>query len=285
MYNFIMLAQNNKETDYVTQAAVCAMSIKRYMPTAQVAVITNDDVPLLFQQFFDHIVPIPWNDSAAYEEWKVHNRWKIIHASPFDEAVILDTDMIVVSDISEQCEYMKNYEIFYTNSILDYRGNTVTSDFYRKNFTKYNLPNLYCAFSYFKKTEFSFKFYEMLGTIAENWEECYKIDGTPIQKHLSMDTTVSLAARMLACEQQITASAKQMHKPTFVHMKPNIQGWNRLSEKWTDKIGAYVNQNLELYVGNHRQQGLFHYTEDEFVKTELIRKYCNYHGVDYEIQD
>lgn len=285
MYNFIMLAQNNTETDYVIQAALCAMSIKKVMPTANIAVITDDVVPRPFQQFFEHIVPIPWGDSAINKDWKVHNRWKILHASPFDDAVILDTDMLVVSDISKQCDYMKNYEIFYTNSILDYRGNTISSDFYRKNYTKYNLPNLYCGFSYFKKSEFSYSFYDMLGTVSENWEECYKINGSLIQKHLSMDTTVSLVTRMLDCEQRVTASAKQMHKPTFVHMKPNIQGWNRLSEKWTDKIGAYVNKELELYVGNHRQQGLFHYTEDEFAKSELILKYCKYHGVNYEIQD
>lgn len=283
MYNFIMLAQNNKSTNYVTQAAVCAMSIKKTMPAAKVAVITDDTVPYSFQQFFDHIVSIPWGDSAANEDWKIHNRWKIIHASPFDEAVILDTDMIVVSDISKQINFMKQFDLFYTDRVSDYRGNIITNDFYRKNYTKYDIPSLYTAFSYFKKCDFSFEFYELLQSVTENWKKFYSIDGTLVQKHASMDTTVGVVTKLLDCKQQVTAGARTYNVPEFVHMKPNIQGWKRLSEQWTTKIGSYVNSNLELYVGNYKQQGLFHYTEDEFLKPELIQQYCKYHGVDYEI--
>ena len=283
MYNFIMLAQNNERTNYVTQAALCAMSIKKSMPTAKVAVITNDVVPSSFQQFFEHIVPIPWGDSAVNEDWKIHNRWKIIHASPFDDAVILDTDMLVVSDISKQCEFMKSYDLFYTNNVLDYRGQTVTNDFYRKNYIKYDIPSLYTAFSYFRKSKLSFEFYDLLQTVTENWEKFYTVNGSLIQKHVSMDTTVGLVTKLLDCKQQITSDIWQHNVPTFVHMKPNIQGWNRLSERWTSKIGSYVNNNLELYIGNYKQQGLFHYTEDEFIKPELMQQYCKYHGVNYEV--
>lgn len=283
MYNFVMLAQNNNSTDYVMQAVLCAMSIKKEMPLSKVAIITNDVVPESFKQFFEHIVPIPWGDSAANEDWKIHNRWKIIHACPFDEAVILDTDMIVVSDISRQCEFMRNYDIFYTNSVLDYRGNTITSDFYRKNYTKFEIPSLYTAFSYYKKTKFAFDFYEMLNIVSENWHDFYNINGSMIQKHASMDTTVGIVTKLLDCEEKVTARSKKLHTPMFVHMKPNIQGWKRLSEEWTTKIGPYLNSNMDLYIGNYKQTGLFHYVEKSFVKKDIIKQYCDYHGVRYEV--
>jgi hypothetical protein len=278
-----MLAQNNATTDYVMQATLCAMSIKKSMPNASVAVITDDVVPGSFKQFFSHIIPIPWGDSAVNEDWKIHNRWKIIHASPFDEAVILDTDMLVLTDLSKQIDVMKKYDIFYTNSVLDYRGNVVTSDFYRKNYTKYDIPSLYTAFSYFRKSEFAFKFYEYLNLFTENWQELYKVNESLVQKHASMDTTVGLVTKMLDCETSITSKLIHHNNPTFVHMKPNIQGWNRLSERWTTKVGAYLNKDLELYIGNYKQKGLFHYVENEFVKQDIIKEYCNYHGVTYEV--
>jgi hypothetical protein len=275
-----MLAQNNNITDYVLQASLCAMSIKKSMPRASVAVITDDVVPATFKQFFDHIVPIPWGDSAASEEWKIHNRPKIIHASPYDEAVILDTDMLLLDDVSRHIDYMSKYDVFYTSNVLDYRGNTVSSDFYRKLHTKHDIPSLYTAFSYFKKSDFAYKFYEQLSLITENWQDFYNINGSLIQKRASMDTTVGLATKMLDCETQITA---RKNKPMFVHMKPNIQGWNRLSERWTTKVGAYLNKDLELYIGNYKQHGLFHYVENEFVRQDIIKEYCNYHGVTYEV--
>lgn len=283
MYNFIMLAQNNTTTDYVMQASLCAMSIKKSMPNSSIAVITDDIVPNTFQQFFDHVIPIPWGDNAAGEDWKIHNRWKILYASPYDDAVILDTDMLLLSDVSKQIDYMSDYELFYTNKVLDYRGNFVSSDFYRKNYTTYEIPSLYTAFSYFKKTEFSFEFYKLLNLVTQNWQEFYKTKGKMIQNHASMDTTVGLVTKMLDCENKITAGLKTQNMPTFVHMKPNIQGWKKLSEKWTTKVGAYLNKDLELHIGNYKQQGFFHYTEDEFVKKEIIKQYCDYHGVCYEI--
>lgn len=283
MCNFVMLAQNNTKSNYVTQAVLCAMSIKKSMPESKVALITNDVVPESFRQFFEYIVPIPWGDSAANEDWKIHNRWKIIHASPFDQAVILDTDMLVLSDITEQCNVMSNYDVFYTNQVLDYRGNVVKNNFYRKKYTEFDIPSLYTAFSFYKKTDFAFKFYEYLNLISENWEEFYTINGKKVQNHASMDTTVGIATKILDCEQQVTTSSSPYHKPTFVHMKANIQGWNRLTESWSTKVGAYLNKDFELYIGNYKQSGLFHYTEKDFLKQELIKQYCEYHGVVYEV--
>lgn len=283
MYNFIMLAQNNSTIDYVVQACLCAMSIKKSIPNSSIAIITDDIVPETFQQFFDHIISIPWGDSAVNEDWKIHNRWKILYASPYDEAVILDTDMILLSDVSNQIDYMTNYELFYTNKVLDYRGNFVSSNFYRKNYVKYDIPSLYTAFSYFRKSEFTYKFYELLNLVTQNWQDFYKVKGRLIQNHASMDTTVGIVTRMLDCEDKITASASKQNMPTFVHMKPNIQGWNRLSEQWTNKVGAYLNENLELHIGNYKQQGFFHYTEKSFAKKEIIKQYADFHGVIYEI--
>ena len=40
-----------------------------------------------------------------------------------------------------------------------------------------------------------------------------------------------------------------------------------------------VTNNLELYVGNYVQKGIFHYTEDNFCTEQIIKKYENYLGI------
>lgn len=280
--NFIMLAQNNESYDYVMQAALCAMSIKYSNPNSSVALITNDFVSPVFKKIFDHIVEIPWGDSAISSEWKIENRWKIIHASPYDSAVILDTDMLILGDITDQYNYMQQYDVFFTTDVLTYRGDLVTSDFYRKNNQSLNIPTLYTALSFFKKTEFSFNFYNTVGTVIDNWDKFNQVNGKVVQKSPSMDTAVGIAAKILDCESKITCNSKIYGKPTFVHMKPNIQNWKRLHENWQDRVGSYFNNKFELYISNYRQPNIVHYVEKDFVKHYMFKQYCDHFGVSYD---
>ena len=110
----VLLAQNNETDDYVLQACLLAMSAKVHNKV-QISVITNDDVPQEYVDLFDQIIPIPFGDAADDSEWKVENRWKIYHASPYDETIVMDTDMLVLQNIDVWWEFLSNYEIFYTN--------------------------------------------------------------------------------------------------------------------------------------------------------------------------
>ena len=91
---FVLIAQNS-EYDYVQQACALAMSIQA-TNEAKICLITNDKVPSRYEKLFDIIKPIPWSDDAKDNAWKVDNRWKLYHASPYDETIVLDTDMLVL---------------------------------------------------------------------------------------------------------------------------------------------------------------------------------------------
>jgi len=272
--NFILVAQNTKFDDYVRQACVCAMSIHATNKNASIAIITDDEVPTQYKHLFDHIIPIPWGDLAEKYEWKIHNRWKIYFVSPYESAVVLDTDMLVLDDLSTYFSIFENYDVWLTSNVLDYRGNRVSNDYYRKRFTKYNLPNTYFGLHYFKKSDFALEFYKWLDIITNNWKEFYKFgSSTLIQKNASMDVTSAIVVSMLDCESKVTNS--QLDAPTFVHMKPNIQGWPGVTEKWQNKIGSYLTDDLELYVGNFKQNGIFHYTEKDFLTDDIVNAYNN----------
>ena len=271
--NFTMLAQNG-DFDYVRQACLAAMSIHATNKNASICLITNDPVPARYKNLFDHIVEIPWGDHAEEEDWKISNRWKIYHAIPYNETVVIDTDMLILQDISSWFDFLRNYDLFYTSNVLTYRGEVVSKNYYRKAFTKYNLPNLYSGFHWFKKSDQAHEFYTWLEMITNNWQQFYKefAGGKTYQKVCSMDLSAAISAKIMGIETAIT-NPKVLY-PSFVHMKPKIQNWsNNFADRWQDRVGVYMDTDLQLKIGNYKQNGIFHYTEKDFLNNHIMTIY------------
>lgn len=274
----VVLAQNNSQDNYVEQASLLAMSLKLTNPNIPISVITNDNVPNEYKKLFDKIIPIPYNDDAKDSDWKVENRWKIYHASPYEQTIVMDTDMIVLQDISSWIEFLSNYDMFYTSNVYTYRGELVTSDFYRKVFTENELPNLYSGLHYFKKSNFAHEFYKWIELVTNNWELFYGQYATEYYpERFSMDVTSAIVAKILDCDDDITNSIAKF--PTFTHMKPMIQNWSKPQTNWQDCVGTYIDNMCNIKIGNYQQTGILHYTENNFIKKQNIidiyRKHLN----------
>lgn len=274
--NITLLAQNSVH-NYVKQAYLCALSIRATNPDSKICLITNDTLDKKTKSVFDDIVEIPWEDSAKLSEWKVENRWKIYHASPYDKSIVLDTDMLVLQDISKWWEYLQNHKIFYTTNVLTYRNDPITSVYYRKAFRNHQLPNLYSGFHYFERSDEAHIFYKWLELVMNNWELFYGqyAGGKYFQKFASVDVSAAIVTKILNCEDRVTN--KKINYPNFIHMKTHCQNWNTVnSERWQDKVGVYLDKNLNLKIGNYKQNGIFHYTEKDFVTDKIISIYENY---------
>lgn len=268
----LMLAQNNDTDNYVLQACACAMSISLTNPGTNVSLITNDAVPAKYKKFFDKIIEIPWEDSAKDADWKIENRWKLYHATPYEETIVLDTDMLVLQDITAWWEFLKNYDLFYVSNVYTYRNDKITNNFYRKAFTANNLPNLYSGFHYFKKCEFSHQFYKWLELVTNNWELFYgKYCKEYYPKRCSMDVSAAIVSKILDCDSKITNNIVKF--PSFTHMKPKIQGWKRPTTKWQDRVDVYINKDCQIKLGNHLQTGILHYTEKDFLNDVVVSRY------------
>ena len=154
--------------DYVSQAEALAKSITcTQSSTNKISVITdgNPDPTL-----FDHVIPLE-KDISGNSTWKIHNRVQFYELSPYDETVILDADMLFLSDVSHWWTHMSTYELLLTNHVVNFRGGTVTQSPYRRTFTGNKLPNVYSAFAYFKKTVFVKDFFQLVENIIVNWSE------------------------------------------------------------------------------------------------------------------
>jgi|TARA_B110000858_G_scaffold198434_1_gene264941 hypothetical protein len=274
--NRIYLVNYDGKINYVEQACVLAMSLKVLNPDTKISIITNDSVPKDYQKLFDQIIPIPFGDSAIDSDWKIENRWKLYHASPYDETIVMDTDMLVLQDISSWWNFLANYKIFFPNRVYTYRGTEADTSYYRKVFKVNNLPNLFSGLHYFKKSDEAQEFYHWLELVVTNWEEFYELflKGVTRPTHMSIDVCASIVALILNCTDKITNS--NVSFPSFTHMKKNCQDWVDGAETWQDRVGFYISRDCKIKIGNYNQTGILHYTENNFLeKSPVLERYRN----------
>lgn len=267
---FVIFAEGD---EYVRQAYLAALSIKASENEFPVSIITCNRVCKKYACIFDKIIPIPWYNANA-TRLKSENRWKIYHASPYEETIVLDSDILVLQNLDYFWNFLSNYDLYFPTKVFTYRKELVTSDYYRKTFVVNNLPNFYNAVHFFKKCNRAKEFYSWVELVTNNWELFYgHFCKEYYPKEPSMDVTTAIVAKILDCETDIANFAQEM--PEIIHMKSRIQNWKNPQTSWQDRVGVYLQEDLQLKIGNHRQDTIFHYTENNFATDDIIRKYEN----------
>lgn len=267
---FCILAQNNSENDYIQQAYALASSIHRFNTNQKICLITNDQVPENYKEVFDQIIPIPWTDQAELSTWKIENRWKIYHVSPYDRTIVMDADMLVLQPIDYWWNYLENKDLFFTTNVKTYRNEMITARDYRKAFDSNDLPDLYSAIYYFKKGNIAHEFFELLELIMINWELFYgKFAPIDYQKWCSVDVSAAIASKILGNTKEITDISSPIE---IIHMKPKLQKWKFVPDRWTKVLDSYMDKECKLTLGNFVQYGVLHYVEKEFLTEKIIKR-------------
>ncbi len=279
---YLVIAQNSKDAEgkpinYVRMAYALALSIKRtqsQIKNISIAVINKNDVPEQYRYVFDEVIELPFQDDAIMANWKINNKWKYYHCTPYEQTVILDTDMLFMTDVSHWWEYFTHWDMMATTNVQTYRGETVIDNHYRKTFGPNLLPNVYTAFFYFnKKSDMVNEYFSVVEDIFRKWE--YYRDTAlvlPKQEFLSADVVYAMAMKMLDIVEFATNPAVTC--PTFVHMKARLQNWKSGStEDWTKHIGAYFTPDCRLKIGNYQQTLPVHYVTKNFLTNEIINTY------------
>lgn len=270
---FLVFAENKQDVDYVKQAYALALSIKySQKEVTNISIVTNDPVPKKYQKVFDQIIPIPWyKETDATDPFKGSHRWKFFHITPYDETIVLDTDMLLLEDISDWWHHCSKYDIKFCNRVTNYKQDKIESDTYhRKAFISNNLTNPYFALHYFKKTDPAYEFYKVLEFVCNNWEHCYSIYAPEYyQDWLSMDLASAIAIEISGQFNSVIDTCSPLE---FVHMKIPLQGWPVWPDSWQNSVPFVLNPKGELIVGNIKQTKLFHYVEKNFLNKELIRQ-------------
>lgn len=276
---FFTFAQNTKNTDYVRLAYGLALSLKQSQinfPYLSIGITPGTKVPKKYAWAFDNVIEIPWGDHAKGSSWKLENEWKVAWMSPYEETVKLDADMLFFSDITHWWDSLSSGDenLVFANNVLDYRGSVISNDHYRKVFTVEKLPNIYSAFTYFRKTDDVFEFFSLCKMIYWNWETFFEkflgLQHRPT--HPSTDVIFALACKIMDLDQ---SHYRSRSIPTFVHMKTELQGWKSmdLSEDWTNHIPFFLTPKAECKIGVHRQLFPLHYHVKSVLSNDIIKTY------------
>jgi len=277
---FGIFAQNitaeGHECDYIAQAYALALSIKIHCGKSEkIFLLTDTDLPDHYKNVFDQVIQIPWGDMAENSLWKIENRWKMYHMSPFEQTIVMDADCLVLRDITHWWEILKTRDVCYGTAPINYRGGESNTSYYRKTFQSNDLPMVYNTVHYFRKTNKAKAFYEMVEIIVNNWQEFYlRYAPKNYQKWQSMDLTCAIAAKLLGMENEIVDS----NFIPFIHMKAKCQDWVHAPNRWMHVIGSYMNKKGELKLGNHRIDDILHYAEKDFLNTKIIQQLEKLYG-------
>lgn len=274
---FLILACNTPDVNYVDQAYALALSIKiSQKEIADVSLVTNNIVPKEYYKVFDQIISIPWNEGTEITRFAGEHRWKLFHVSPYDETIVLDSDMLLLEDISTWWNYCSRFDLKFCSRIKNYKLEEVEDVVYRKTFTSNNLTNPYFALHYFKKSQQALEFYKTLEFVCKNWQWCYDLFAKDNwQDVLSMDLATAITIEITGFYESVIDKCSPLE---FIHMKPGVQGWVQFLDSWQDTVSYVLNNEGRLTVGNITQSKLFHYVEKEFLSNRLISKLEGIYG-------
>jgi len=244
---YLIVAQNTKDVDYVDCARTLVKTIRYWHPDAQICLLTNEDVEpdVLFD--YVHKFPFPLNEQNPYA-----NDWQVFQATPFRETIKLEADMMITSAIDYWWTMLRNRDVVVSTGCRDWKDQRAVARHYRKVFDANNLPDVYNAITYWRRSETAQEFFNTVRDIFENWNEFKKLLKFP-EDVPSTDVVYAMAANIIGPELCTMPFADY---PRIVHMKRHIAGTQR--ERWQDEL-VWEYKDYIMRVNSIAQWGAFHY--------------------------
>ena len=244
------MAQDTEKVSYTACANVLRNSILRVMPDANITIITTD--------------MLPYGDLAIDSDWKLINDWQVYEASPYDYTIKLEADMYIPRNIDHWWDILQNKDIVVSSTIRNFKQEISDVRFYRRFIDDNKLPDVYNAITYFKKSNSSQDFFNLVREIFTNWEEYKKILQCNPQEIATTDWVYSLACHITGIEKTTLPTFTEM---SMVHMKQHIN--KTVSEDWTDSF-VYECLPNQIRVQTIPQQYPFHYHVKNFCDKIIV---------------
>ena len=249
---FVIMAQNTEKTDYIKCADALELSIKRVMPDANVTIITTD--------------MLPHGDQAPDSDWKLINDWQVYEASPYDETIKLEADMFLPRSIEHWFDILSINEVTLCTKIRNYKGEISDVRVYRKFIDDNNLPDIYNAITYFKKSDTAERFYGIVRDVFENWEEYKAILKCNPTEEATTDWVYAIASHIIGVEKTTLPNFNEL---SMTHMKQFVSGTT--TENWTDTLVYELLPDV-LRVHTYSQEYPFHYHSKSF-SDKILERY------------
>lgn len=217
--------------EYVECAEQLKESILEFHPTANVSIITEEQ--------------LPYNKQGGFRD-----DWQMFAASPYRQTIKLEADMICASPIDHWWTLFEKRDVVISQGARDFYDQLTTSRRYRKIFDENNLPDVYNAITYWRLSQTAKQFFDLVRNIFENWNDYKKLLKFPDDEPTT-DVVYAMAAVIIG-EEQVTLPKGL--GPTIVHMKQHINPIQ--SNNWTQEL---IWENNPFRINTVAQWGLVHY--------------------------
>ena len=173
--------------------------------------------------------------------------------------------MFIPRDISHWFDILSVQDVVVCSKIRNYKGNISNIRVYRKFIDDNNLPDVYNAITYFKKSDTAEQFYKIVRDVFENWEEYKAILKCKSTEEATTDWAYAIACHIIGVEKTTLPKFDEL---SMTHMKQFISGTT--TEDWTDTL-VYECLPHALRVHTFTQEYPFHYHSKSFADKILER--------------
>jgi len=253
---FLIMAQNNSDTDYIACARALAKSLRYYMPDTPICLLTDKEIT---DPLFDIIKLFPFGDRSGEQTWKLHNDWQCFYASPFRQTIKIEADMVVTGNIDHWWQGLAQKELVLTIGCRNFKNQLSPVRDYRKIFDANNLPDVYNAITYWRLSKTAKQFFDIVRTIFENWNNVCQEFKFAKEQPLNTDFAYAVAATIIGIE---NCTLPGMDYPSLIHMKPRI---NDTQDDWTQEMVWEITDH-NTRINTIVQQWPIHYQIKSFAK-------------------
>jgi hypothetical protein len=260
---YLLFAINSPTVDYGKLAYACALSIKLTQPEGynNVSIVTQDPSTIDFKHnIFDHII-----EYQGPTGMDVRSRG--YDFTPYDETVLLDSDLLFLNKVDHYWEAVKDMEMLIATCPRNYKHQRFKYGHYRKVFVDHQLDDVYSAWTYFKKTPNVQEFFDTVKLLTDNPTFTIK-EMLPkgVMKTVPTDEAFALALKIT----EIDAIRPEWSFPSITHMKGLVQGWHRPVNEWTDKVRMLVHNDAQVKISVWQQKDILHYVTKSLITNEVI---------------
>ena len=233
------MAQDTETISYTKCAETLRKSILRVMPDSNVTIITTD--------------MLPHGNLGGFA-----NDWQVYEASPYDYTIKLEADMYIPRNIDHWWDVFKYRDVVVSSTIRNFKQEISDVRVYRRFIDDNNLPDVYNAITYFKKSDVAKQFFSIVKDIFGNWDEYKKILKCNQTELVTTDWVYSIACHIMGVEKTTMPTFTEM---SMVHMKSFVN--NSVTDNWTDTF-VYECLPDQIRVQTVPQQYPFHYHVKNF---------------------
>ena len=216
---------------YVACADRLADSIREWHPDADITVLTQE--------------MLPYGDQGGFA-----NDWQVFAASPYHETIKLEADMFCASPIDHWWPLFKHHDVVISQGCRDFYDQSGKSRQYRQIFDNNNLPDVYNAITYWRRSQLAMEFFNLVKAIFQNWNSYKSLLKYP-DDAATTDVVYAMAAIIMGPE---TVTLPLGLGPTIVHMKQGMIP--TITDDWTQEL---VWENNPFRINTVAQWGLVHY--------------------------